>query len=169
MTSESWNSTINKCYEEYFSPQACNKALQGSNTKLQNTLLLVHDFSTAVEAKRAMKAGDVGQLMLIWKKWCLMCQALPGITNYSSYLPRNVLLLTVILLPSLRKFLRHNLLISPSGCKDHFLAKDFWPEVQNYWLKFLYNKSGSGTHIESLKDIFSPIIFMVSAKYASAS
>jgi hypothetical protein len=129
----------------------------------------VHDFSTLVEAKRAMKAGDVGRLMLFWKKWCLMCQDLPGITNYSFYLPRNVLLLTVILPPSLRKFLPHNLLISPSGCRDHFVAKDFWLEVQNYWLKFLYNKSGSGTHIESLKDIFSPNIFMVSAKYASAS
>ncbi|PLW51605.1 hypothetical protein PCASD_00618 [Puccinia coronata f. sp. avenae] len=34
MTSERWNSTIDKCYEEYFLPQACNKALRGSNTKL---------------------------------------------------------------------------------------------------------------------------------------
>jgi hypothetical protein len=65
--------------------------------------------------------------------------------------------------------LRHNLLISPSGRKDHFVAKDFWLEVQNCWLKFLYNKSGSGTQIENLKDVFSPNIFMVIAQHASTS
>ena len=154
MTSEHWNLTIDECHKTYFLPQDCSKALQASNTKLWNTLLLVHDFSMVVEAKRAKKAGDVGQLMLIWKKWCLICQALPWITNYSSYLPRTSLLITVILLPSLRNYLQRNLLISPSGRKDHFVAKEFWLEVQNYWLKFLYNKSGSGTHVENLKDAF---------------
>ncbi|PLW52931.1 hypothetical protein PCANC_05777 [Puccinia coronata f. sp. avenae] len=63
MKSESWNSTIDECYKTYFSPQACIKSVQGSNTKLQNTLLLVHDFSAVVEAKRSMKAGDVGRLI----------------------------------------------------------------------------------------------------------
>jgi hypothetical protein len=124
--------------------------------------MMLHDFSTVVEAKRSMKAGDVGRLRIVWSKWCLMTQALPGITNYSSYLPQMVLLLTVILPPSMRKYLRHNLLISPTGRLNHFVAKDFWLEIQNYWLKYFYNRCGNGTQIERLRDMFSSNIMMVS-------
>ncbi|KAA1133952.1 hypothetical protein PGTUg99_033327 [Puccinia graminis f. sp. tritici] len=95
-------------------------------------------------AIRSMKAGDVGRLMIVWKKWCVMAQSIQKITNYLSYLPQMVLLLMVALPPSLSKYLRHNLLMSPLGRPDHFVAKDFWLEEQNYWLKFLHAKSGIG-------------------------
>jgi hypothetical protein len=123
---------------------------------------MLHDFSTFVEAKIAMKGGDVGRLIIVWSKWCLMAQALPGITNYLSYLPRLVFLLTVFLTPSMRKYLCHNLLISPTGRKDHFVAKDFWLEIQNYWLKYFYNQCGNRTQIDWLHDVFSLNIMMVS-------
>jgi hypothetical protein len=125
--------------------------------------MLLHDFSTVVEAKRSMKAGDVGRLMLIWKKWSIMCQSLNGLTHYATYLPRTVLLLDCILPVSMRRYLRHNLLISPSGRPGHFFAKDFWLEIQNYWLKFFFNKSGQGTQVEKLCNIYSLNISMVSA------
>jgi hypothetical protein len=159
-----WESIVNECYERFLSPQArLAAAAKGpSHHKLSNTLVQLHDFSTVVEAKRAMKAGDIGRLLLVWKKWSLMSQALKGLTNYSSYLPRMVLLLTVVLPPGLSKYLKHNLLISPSGRPGHFVAKDYWLEIQNYWIKFLYNNNGTATQIDRLRNVFSLNIFLVS-------
>jgi hypothetical protein len=160
---ERWNSIVDQCYDRFFSPQARSAAAtEGTCPKLRNTMLRMHDFSTVVEAKRSMKAGDVGRLMLIWKKWSLMAQALKGITNYSTYLPRMVLMLTVVLPPALSKYMRHNLLMSPSGRPEHFVAKDYWLEIQNYWIKFLFNNNGTGTQIEQLRNVFSVNIFLVS-------
>jgi hypothetical protein len=158
---EEWNSIVEDCYTQFCTGQACKEAKARDCSRLHNTLVMLHDFSTVVEAKRSMRDGDVGRLMIIWSKWSLMTQALPGITNYSTYLPRAVLLLTVILPPDMRKYLRHNLLITPTGCDDHFLSKDGWLEVQNYWLKHFYNDCGNGTQIDRLCNIYSPNIMMV--------
>ncbi|POW10956.1 hypothetical protein PSTT_05602 [Puccinia striiformis] len=164
-----WNAIVEECYETYFTPKARSNAASKDSPKLSNTLLQLHDFSTVVEAKRAMKAGDIGRVMIVWKKWCLMAQALSGITNYSSYLPRMVLLLTKILPPSLAKYMRHNLLFSPTGRSNHFVAKDYWLEIQNYWIKFLYTKYGPGLQIERLKELFSVNIFLVIAGHVPLS
>ncbi|PLW22851.1 hypothetical protein PCASD_14567 [Puccinia coronata f. sp. avenae] len=152
LPTETWHSIIEECYVDYCTPKARWAAAADKDTKLSNTLMLFHDFSTVVEAKRLMKAGDVGRLMLIWKKWSIMCQSLNGLNHYATYLSRTVLLLDRILPVSMRRYLRHNLLISPSGRPGHFVAKDFWLEIQNYWLKFFFNKSGQGTQVEKLKN-----------------
>ncbi|PLW24045.1 hypothetical protein PCASD_14505 [Puccinia coronata f. sp. avenae] len=89
------NAIVKDCYQKFCTGTAQKEAKDQTCPKLYNTLMMLHDFSTVVEAKRSMKAGDVGRLMIVWSKWCLMTQALPGITNYSSYLPRMVLLLTI--------------------------------------------------------------------------
>jgi hypothetical protein len=157
-----WNKIFNQCYETYCTASARKAAESRDCPKLHNTLVQLHDFSSVVEAKRIMKAGDVGRLMIVWKKWCVMAQSIKKITNYSSYLPRTVILLSGGLNPSLSKYLRHNLLISPTGRDNHFVAKEFWLEIQNYWIKYFYNKSGIGTQIDCLQDIFSPNIILVS-------
>ncbi|KAA1072343.1 hypothetical protein PGT21_032924 [Puccinia graminis f. sp. tritici] len=164
-----WESIVNECYERFLSPQARSAAAAKgpSHHKLSNTLVQLHDFSTVVKAKRAMKAGDIGRLLLVWKKWSLMSQALKGLTNYSSYLPRMVLLLTVVLPPGLSKYLKHNLLISPSGRTGHFVAKDYWLEIQNYWIKFLYNNNGTATQIDRLRNVFSLNIFLLQGMFQS--
>ncbi|KNF03213.1 hypothetical protein PSTG_03478 [Puccinia striiformis f. sp. tritici PST-78] len=164
---DEWNTIINQCYTRFCSPEARSLAAKQKSSKLSNTLVQLHDFSSVVEAKRLMKAGDVGRLMHVWKKWSLMTQGLTGLTNYSSYLPRLVLLLTVILPPAMRTYLSHNLLFSPSGREDHFVAKDQWLEVKNYWLKFLFNKHGKGTQIDRLRDLFSVNIDLLQEMYHS--
>ena len=163
-----WNQIVEDCYQRFCSAKAHDNASKISCTKLSNTLKQLHDFSTVFECKRAMKSGDVGRLVSVWKKWSIMAQAITGLTNYSSYLPRMVLLLTVFLPPSLSKYLRHNLLISPSGRSNHFVAKDYWLEIQNYWLKFFYNSSGNGTQIDRLRNIFSVNITLVSDAFSSS-
>ncbi|OAV95875.1 hypothetical protein PTTG_26545 [Puccinia triticina 1-1 BBBD Race 1] len=149
-----WNETIEACYTNFFSPKARRATSRDSSPKLHALLLRLHDFSTVVEANRAMKAGDIGRVMKMWKIWSIMTQALPGLVNYRSYLPCMVLLLQNILPPDVSKYILHTLLMSPSGRQNHFVAKDYYLELQNYSLKFLYNQTGFGTRVERLQEIF---------------
>jgi hypothetical protein len=151
-TSE-WNDIVDKCYERFFSHEARRSAR--STPKLNNLLIRLQDFSTVIEANRAMKRGDIGRLINIWKMWSIMTQSLPGLTHYSAYLPRLILLLTHILPPSLSKLIRHSILVSPSGRPNHFVAKDFLLETHNYWLKYFYTRGGIGTQIDRLQALFS--------------
>ncbi|KAA1085603.1 hypothetical protein PGT21_012580 [Puccinia graminis f. sp. tritici] len=164
---DEWNDIIDECYSQFLSPQARRNVSKAESPKLHSILIRLHDFATIVEANRAMKAGDIGRLMNMWKIWSIMSQALTGLVNYRSYLPRMVLLLTHILPPSLSKYIRHNLLISPSGRPNHFVAKDYYLECQNYMLKFLYNRSGVGTQISTLQDLFSLNMTMLRSMYLS--
>ncbi|KAI7949862.1 hypothetical protein MJO28_008683 [Puccinia striiformis f. sp. tritici] len=174
-----WNQTIDQCYNQFCSPKArreaynkcrINKAShkrklddteadkirqRNHQSKLSNLLVRLHEFSTVIEANRAMKDGDIGRLINVWRMWSVMAQSLPGLTHYAAYLPRLVLLLTKVLPPSLSKFFRHSMLVSPSGRPGHFVAKDFFLENHNYWLKFFYNRGGIGTQVERLKELFS--------------
>ncbi|KNE98431.1 hypothetical protein PSTG_08345 [Puccinia striiformis f. sp. tritici PST-78] len=80
---EQWNNIINKCYDRFCSPDALANA--HSDARLNTLLVCMQDFSTVIEANRAMKAGDVGPLINIWKMWTFMTQSLPGLTHYSAY------------------------------------------------------------------------------------
>ncbi|KAI7955717.1 hypothetical protein MJO29_007116 [Puccinia striiformis f. sp. tritici] len=146
---------IDECYERFFSPSARRNAWLMKSGKHYNLLLRLRDFATVVECNAAMRAGDVGRLINIWQRWTIMAQGIPGLTNYAIYLPRMLLSLTKVLPEGLQKVLKHSLLITPSGRPNHFVAKDFYLEVQNYWLKFFYNRTGTGTNILRMMNVFS--------------
>ncbi|KAA1089735.1 hypothetical protein PGT21_028386 [Puccinia graminis f. sp. tritici] len=160
LPSDEWNGIVETCYNRFCSPDARRKAK--SFPQLNNLLVRLQDFSTVIEANRAMKAGDIGRLINIWKMWAFMTQSLPGLTHYSAYLPRLILLLTKVLPSSLAKLIRHTLLVSPSGRPNHFVAKDFFLENFNYWLKYFYTRGGAGTQVERLKNLYSSNIPLVS-------
>ncbi|KNZ61593.1 hypothetical protein VP01_1380g1 [Puccinia sorghi] len=48
---------------------------------------------------------------------------------------------------SLRIYLQHKLLISPSGCHNNFVAKEFWLKIQKYWIEFFYNTNRMDTQM----------------------
>ena len=137
--------------------------------QLQMSLLhsSTHDFGSIVEANRATKVGNIGRFISVWIIWSIMSQSLKSLVNYWSYLPRLVILLNHVLPPSLSKLIRHDILISPSGRANHFVAKDFYLETQNYWLKFFYNQSGIGTQVSRLKDLSSLNINLVSKYFCT--
>ncbi|KAH9444380.1 hypothetical protein Pst134EA_032017 [Puccinia striiformis f. sp. tritici] len=166
---------IDKCYDRLFLPRACREAEQQAtkkdspNPKLANLLLRLHNFATVIEANRAMKAGDIGCLLNIWRMWCIMCQGIKGLDKYAIHLPRMLILITEVLPPGLQKVLQHSMLVTPSRRADHFVGKDFFLEVQNCWLKYFYNKSGIGTNIHRLMDAFSLNITMLRQDMAGLS
>lgn len=44
-------------------------------------LLQLQDFVTVGKANRAMWAGDIGQLMSIWKRWSVIIQRITGLIH----------------------------------------------------------------------------------------
>lgn len=72
-----------------------------------------------------------------------MIQGMDGLTHYSTYLPQVVILLTKTLPKPMAHVILHSMLIAPRGRQNHFVAKDFFLEVQNYWIKYFYNRSVS--------------------------
>ncbi|OAV93802.1 hypothetical protein PTTG_27164 [Puccinia triticina 1-1 BBBD Race 1] len=153
---------IDSVYNKFLSPQALLKSKDPKAPCLANMLLRLRDFSTIVECNRAMKGGDIGRVMNIWKQWWVMARGIQGLTNYAIDLPRMYLLLTKVLPPGLRLVIKHSLLISPTGRPNHFVAKDFYLENQNFFLKYFYNNTGMGTKIDRLKDEYSLAIPVVS-------
>lgn len=134
---------VDQTYESYFSGSVLDIARESANQSRLQFLLRLQDFGTVIEAKRAMSEGDIGRLIRMWKKWSVMIQGMEGLTHYSNYLPRLIFLLQDTLPEHLRKIITESLLISPSGRPGHFVAKDFFLEVMNYWIKFFYNNSVS--------------------------
>ncbi|KAH9470516.1 hypothetical protein Pst134EA_007768 [Puccinia striiformis f. sp. tritici] len=154
--SERLHRIVDLCYMRFFSPAALRAASIDPKTGgLKNALLRLRDFASIIECDRAMRAGDIGRVLNMWKRWTVMAHGIKGLNNYVIYLPRMILLLTKVLPKGLAKTLQHSLLINPTGRANHFVAKDFFLENNNFWLKFFYNHSGIGTEISRLKDVFS--------------
>ncbi|KAA1126493.1 hypothetical protein PGTUg99_021912 [Puccinia graminis f. sp. tritici] len=147
---------VDETYKRFFSIEAKRNATIHTSLKLSNLLLRLSDFATVVEGNSAMKSGDIGRLMNVWKRWSVIAQGIKKLTQYSIQLPRMIILLNEILPPGLGKVIKHSMFVAPSGKQKHFVAKDHYLENQNYWLKHFFNNSGRGTNIDRLKSIYSP-------------
>lgn len=132
---------INRTYDTYFSGSAIMKAKEQNDEKLSQFLLRLRDLASIVEANSAMSDGDIGRLMFMWKRWAVSSQGMKSLTHYSNYLPRLIILLKETLPNDVAHTILHSFLITPSGRPGHFVAKDFFLEVQNYWIKYFYNQS----------------------------
>ncbi|EHS62729.1 uncharacterized protein PGTG_22657 [Puccinia graminis f. sp. tritici CRL 75-36-700-3] len=59
---------VDETYERFFSIEAKRNATIHTSPKLSNLLLRLSDFATVVEGNSAMKSGDIGRLMNVWKR-----------------------------------------------------------------------------------------------------
>ncbi|KAH9816928.1 hypothetical protein DFH28DRAFT_1125077 [Melampsora americana] len=92
-----------------------------------------------------------------------MAQGIPGLSHYARHLPRMVLVLEQDLPVQLSKVIKHMMLIPSNGRSNHWLASDEFLEINNYWLKHIYNNTlmaggsqqGNGTNIHRLMARFS--------------
>lgn len=73
-----------------------------------------------------------------------MAQGISGLSHYAIHLPRFITILEKNLPKTLAKAIKHSLLIPSAGRGGHWVAKDFYLEIQNFWLKYFYNHSVSG-------------------------
>ncbi|KAA1083207.1 hypothetical protein PGTUg99_004790 [Puccinia graminis f. sp. tritici] len=163
VSSETINDWVELTYDRFCSQDAHHSDLAQTSPAHKNLLLRIRDFATILEANRSMKDGDYGRLMYIWKRWAVMSQGLGNMPHYSRHLPKLIILIDYILPQSMAEIVKNTLLLSPTGKPGHFVATDFYLEVQNYWLKYFFNHSGIGTNIDRLKDVFSSNISVYSS------
>lgn len=136
-------SVIDECYNQYFTVTSlCDSSTKGDWT-LYNLRLRLRDFASIVEGDKAMRAGDIGRVLLMWKRWAVMAHGVKGLSHYAIHLPRFIMILEKYLPKNIAKAIKHSLLIPTGGREGHWVAKDFYLEIQNYWLKYFYNHSVS--------------------------
>lgn len=83
--------------------------------------------------------GNIGRMIRMWERWRVMAHGMNRLKHYANYLPRLIILLNKTLPKDVADILKFNLLVCPSGRAGHFVAKDFFLEGQNFWVKFFYN------------------------------
>lgn len=132
---------IDKCYDRYLTRDSLNDCSKTGDWTMYNMHLRLRDFATIVEGDQAMRAGDIGRVFLMWKRWAVMAQGVSGLSHYAIHLPRFILILEKYLPKDLARAIRHSLLIPTAGRAGHWVAKDFYLEIQNYWLKYFFNNS----------------------------
>ncbi|KAA1078862.1 hypothetical protein PGTUg99_010718 [Puccinia graminis f. sp. tritici] len=135
MSSARISEVVNETYIRFFSAEAKLDATLQTSPKLYNTILRLADFATIAKGDAAMKAGDIGRVMNVWKRWAVIAQGIKKLTQYSIQLPRMILLLNEILPSGLAHIIKHSMFVAPHGRQKHFVAKDQFLESQNYWLK----------------------------------
>ncbi|KAA1118325.1 hypothetical protein PGTUg99_003964 [Puccinia graminis f. sp. tritici] len=155
MSSARISEVVNETYIRFFSAEAKLDATLQTSPKLYNTILRLADFATIAEGDAAMKAGNIGCVMNVWKRWAVIAQGIKKLTQYSIQLPQMILLLNEILPSGLAHIIKHSMFVAPHGRQKHFVAKDQFLESQNYWLKHFFNNTGRGTNIKRLKDSYS--------------
>lgn len=132
-------------WNDYFDAAAIEKARASGNHTQYNLRLRLRDFATVVEAQAATRAGDIGRLMAMWKRWAVMAQGLPGLSHYGRHIPRLVLLLEQDLPAKLAHVIKHSLLIPSNERENHWLAIDEFMEIHICWLKHHYDSTVSGS------------------------
>lgn len=180
---------VDQFFEKYFSHLSIKAAESSNNTTAHNFRICLRDLASVIEADQSQRAGDIGRLLLMWKRWSVMAQGKSGLTHYSKHLPRLVTLLTTILPSDLAQVVKHSMLIPTGDREGHWVAKDFYLEQMNYLLKYFYNNSvsfvyqpslfvsliqvimgfkGNGTDIKRLTNRFSVNILLVSSSIMSS-
>lgn len=89
-----------------------------------------------LQADCVMPQGDIGWVVSMWNYWSLMAQDIAGLSHYRLHLPRLVLLLGEDLPEPLARAIKDSMLIPVSGRAGHDIVKDFYLEIQKYWLNF---------------------------------
>lgn len=123
------NQLLDIVWNRYFDASAIERARQSSDHIHYNFLMRLRDFASVVEAHDSTRAGDIGRLMAMWKRWSVMAQGLPGLSHYARHIPRIVLLLEQDLPKGLAKVIKHSLLIPSNEREGHWMAIDEYLEV----------------------------------------
>lgn len=134
---------IDRCYERYLSFDALQESKRDADWTIYNMQLRLRDFASIVEGDNAMRDGDIGRVIRMWKKWSIMAQGMSGLSHCAIHLPRFITILEKNLPRRLAKAIKHSLLIPSAGRGGNWVAKDFYLEIQNFWLKYFYNHSVS--------------------------
>lgn len=69
-------SLVEECYTRYCLSESRNSKLNEHDGNFHNMKWRIQDFASLVEADMAMREGDVGRMMLMWKRWAILAQGM---------------------------------------------------------------------------------------------
>ncbi|KAI0084796.1 hypothetical protein BDY19DRAFT_987352 [Irpex rosettiformis] len=110
---------------------------QHENTMRTHAYLLLYE-----ELSYAMNAGDIGRVETLFLPWVQIFKA----TGKHKYANRTLLFIHYlynVFPPGLRRAIRYNMLVNPTGKPNHFRAVDWMVELLNLYTKEIYGGEGS--------------------------
>ncbi|KAH9847344.1 hypothetical protein C2E23DRAFT_518931 [Lenzites betulinus] len=108
-----------------------------ANTRRIHNLLLLYE-----ELSYAMNAGDIGRVETLLPAWIPLFRAV-GKHKYGSRTLRFMHSLYFVYPERLRRAIRYNILVNPTGKPNEFRAVDWIVEFLNLLIKYFYGGEGS--------------------------
>ncbi|KZT73987.1 hypothetical protein DAEQUDRAFT_660790, partial [Daedalea quercina L-15889] len=105
---------------------------QFENTRMRERYFLLYE-----ELTWAMNAGDIGRVEDCFLPWIFIFKGC-GKHKYATQMVRFLHDLHFVYPAKLRRAIRMNMLVNPTGKKYHFRAVDWWVEHNNLYIKRIY-------------------------------
>lgn len=124
-------SLLDKCNENYLMVDSLHQSSNTGDRTIYNSRLRLRDCASIFEEANAMRAGDIGQVLLMWERWVVMAHDLKGLSHYTIHLPRLMLILENDIPSKISKAMKQSLLIPTCGRDGHWVAQDFYLGIQD--------------------------------------
>ncbi|KAE9393457.1 hypothetical protein BT96DRAFT_959055 [Gymnopus androsaceus JB14] len=143
-TKEDFNRVTEEVYNNLFSTHAYHKLRKRPHrdTTFENAILYNRDALIYIEIVHAIKAGDIGRVVNVFKVWMVMMRSKKTMPKYADAIFETLGRLATYP-EKLRKFFLHNWLVNLTGKPNSFKEIDLLQEHQNFWAKVIYNAKGS--------------------------
>ncbi|KAJ3831844.1 hypothetical protein F5878DRAFT_672513, partial [Lentinula raphanica] len=143
-SSDDFVQVLDLVYENLFTTRSYDhaKQLDDQDTTYSNTLLQNRDTLLYIEIVDAIRSGDIGRVINIFKMWMVMMRAKKTMPKYADAFFETLGRLNTY--PEiLKKFYLHNWLVNVTGKENRWKEVDLLQEHQNFWAKIIYNAKGS--------------------------
>ncbi|KAL1658513.1 hypothetical protein GGF50DRAFT_120789 [Schizophyllum commune] len=122
---------------------ARHRPAQERDAAFENTTLLHRYFLLYEELSYAMNVGDIGRVEVAYAPWAALFKA-TGKHKYATAMIESLSLLYASHFPAdLRRIIRYNSLVNPTGVKGKFRALDWVQEDMNLKTKVIHGGTGS--------------------------
>ncbi|CDO77022.1 hypothetical protein BN946_scf184380.g8 [Trametes cinnabarina] len=122
---------------------AVQEKFAGQRDKVkENTMRTLNYLLLYEELSFAMNAGDIGRMETLLVSWISIFRAV-GKHKYATYMLRFMHALHLVYPEGLRRAIRYNMLVNPTGKPHAFRAVDWLVELLNLYIKIIYGGDGS--------------------------
>ncbi|KAI0636167.1 hypothetical protein C8Q77DRAFT_1052009, partial [Trametes polyzona] len=131
----------------------------------ENTMRMMHYLFLYKELCYAMNAGDIGQIETLMVPWVHLFRA-AGKHKYGTHILRFFHSLYFVYPEGLRRAIRYNILVNPTGKAHEFRAVDWIVELMNLYTKVIYGGGGSN-HTKGRIILESVLVLVFRASHAN--
>ncbi|KIL55117.1 hypothetical protein M378DRAFT_91388 [Amanita muscaria Koide BX008] len=130
--------------EESREPRKSRRDMQNENALMLNRYTLLYE-----EVSYAMNQGDIGRVELCLIPWIFIFRA-TGKHKYAKHMVQFLYSTHAIYPPGLKKAIRYNILVNPTGKEGKFRAVDWCVELNNLFTKAEYGGSSSNHTVDRI-------------------